>query len=271
MGADVSFLTMDDNNNLTQEADVEVGAEYGPEPEKKKERDYFLPVSILIAGVMISSSVIYMVSSKNASPSAGADNKGVAAIGANLGATNGDVSKIGSRDVILGDPKAPVTFIEYGDYQCVFCVKFFKETQPLLVENYVKSGKMRMIFRSFQFLGQESVTAAASAECAKDQSKFWTYHDALYAAEAADGQENNGNLTRNLFVKLAGDVGMDTKAFSDCVDSGKYANQVSKDAADGQALGVASTPTIYVNSQQFLGALPYTQFANAIDSALKTK
>ncbi len=265
---------MDDNNNLTRQGAEYAYEEVGSEsrgPRGKEKRDYFLPVSILIAGVMISGSIVYMVYNKNTAP-AGGDNSGVAAIGANVGAANaGDVSKLGSRDVILGDKNAPVTIIEYSDYQCPFCAKFFQETEPLLTANYVKTGKARLIFRNFQFLGPESAAAAASAECAKDQSKFWVYHDALYAAEAADGKENNGNLTGDLFVKLAADVGMDTNAFTDCINSGKYVNQIAKDATDAQAVGVDSTPTVFINGQQFRGALPYQQFADAVDAALKSK
>lgn len=267
------MFTMDYDKSM-QGTEASGEAEFAREGAKGSKRDYFLPASILIAGVMISGSVIYMVVSKNSTLSgAGANGKQLAAVGANTGAgvASGDISKVGSRDVILGDQNAPVTFIEYGDYQCVFCAKFFQEDQQLLVDNYIKTGKMRMVFRNFQFLGPESIAAAASAECAKDQSKFWAYHDALYAAEVADGKENNGNLTTDLFTKLAASVGMDTKTFADCVASGKYVNQVAKDTTGAQAAGVNSTPTIYINGQQFLGALPYQQFADAIDAALKAK
>jgi|SRR3989344_403375 len=115
------------------------------------------------------------------------------------------------RDVILGDPKAPVTLIEYGDYQCPFCSRFFKDTEPLIRKNYIETGKVKMVFRNFQFLGSESVNAAQAAECAKDQGKFWVYHDALYAAELEDGRENNGNLKRELFIDLAKSAGLDAK------------------------------------------------------------
>lgn len=119
--------------------------------------------------------------------------------------------EISSRDVVLGDPKAPVTLIEYGDYQCPFCGRFFKDTEPLIRENYIKTGKVKMVFRNFQFLGSESVSAAEAAECAKDQGKFWAYHDALYTTELNDGKENNGNLTRELFIDLAKSTGLDAK------------------------------------------------------------
>jgi protein-disulfide isomerase len=118
---------------------------------------------------------------------------------------------IGPRDVILGDPNAPVTFIEYGDYQCPFCARFFTDVEPLIKDQYVKTGKVKMIFRSYPFLGNESVLAAQAAECAKDQGKFWEYHDALYTAESQDAHENNGNLNRDLFLTLAQNLHLDAK------------------------------------------------------------
>jgi protein-disulfide isomerase len=226
--------------------------------------NYFLPISILLAGVMISGSIIYLVGSKNqgaAAPGAGGNPPAPVATG---------LPPVGGRDVILGDANAPVTFIEYGDYQCPFCGQFFSQVEPKLRDNYVKTGKVRIVFRSFQFLGPESIAAAQSAECAKDQSKFWAYHDALYGAEVADGHENSGNLTRALFISLAKSVGMDTGAFTSCIDSNKYADQVQKDIDAAQnAAGVNSTPTAFVNGQKMIGALSYDQYAAAIDALLK--
>lgn len=235
---------------------------------EKRTPDRFLPLSILAAGIMVSGSIIYMVGkSSHAVPGAG----NVPTPPGAPAAAAGGAPQISGRDVILGDPKAPVTFIEYGDYQCPFCGRFFTQVEPQIRENYVKTGKARMVFKNFQFLGPESTAAAEAAECAKDQSKFWAYHDALYTAEVADGHENSGNLTRDLFLKLAGDIKMDTAAFATCIDSNKYANQVSKDTADAQTAGVNSTPTSFVNGQKLQGALPYAQFAVAIDNALKSK
>jgi protein-disulfide isomerase len=124
-------------------------------------------------------------------------------------ATDPTPSPLGARDVILGDPNAPVTFIEYGDYQCPFCARFFTDVEPLIRDQYVKTGKVKIIFRSYPFLGAESTAAAEAAECAKDQGKFWEYHDALYTAESQDGHENNGSMTRDLFLTLAQNLKLD--------------------------------------------------------------
>lgn len=249
---------MDDEHNFEQMG------EGTPVPVALPRRgDYLLPGSILMAGILISGSIIYVVGKQ--SGNAALNNT------ANQLAQVGSAPKVSERDVVLGDAKAPVTFIEYGDYQCPFCGRFFSETEPLLRDNYVKTGKIKMVFRDFSFLGPESLAAAEAAECAKDQQQFWPYHDALYQAENADGHENSGNLNKDLFVKIAGDLKLDAKAFTQCLDSQKYAKQVQSDTENGASAGVNSTPTSFVNDQKLLGALPYAQFQSVIDGILSNK
>ena len=243
--------------------------ESAPRAEKK---DYLLPASILIAGLMVSGSVIYLVkqgSSIGRSPQDSLENVGAANIA--------DIVAVDGRDVILGDPKAPVTIIEYGDYQCPFCgQKFFMETEPLIRAQYIDTGKVRMVYRNFAFLGPESVAAAEAAECAKDQKKFWSFHDEVYKKEAADGSEHNGNLSRDLFLSIAKDIGLDTETFKSCVDSGKHASVVEQELISGRDAGVDSTPTFFVNGQKIRGAIPFgdgagvgSGFKSIIESALK--
>jgi protein-disulfide isomerase len=118
---------------------------------------------------------------------------------------------IDASDVILGDPNAPVTVIEYGDYQCPFCARFYTDIEPLIRDQYIKTGKVKMVFRNYPFLGPESTAAAEAVECAKDQGKYWEFHDALYAAEAIDGREHNNNLNRELFLTIAQDLKLNAK------------------------------------------------------------
>jgi len=229
--------------------------------ENKDNKNYLLPASIIVAAVLISGSIIYLVgSSKNGAGTSSGNNQP---------ADNQALQKETSEDVILGDPKAPVTLIEYGDYQCTYCIRFFETTEPLIRDNYVKSGKVKMVFRGFQFLGPESTLAGQAADCAKEQGSFWAYHDAIYQAEAKDGQENNGNMTKDFFVGLAKNTGLDVGKFTSCYDGGKYADAVNKGTQDAAALGVNSTPTLFVNGQIVKGALPYNQFQPIIESALK--
>jgi protein-disulfide isomerase len=248
--------------------------------ETKGRTDYFLPLSILVSGILISGAIVYMVSAQRPSNAGSADNEqqaAAAAAPAPVPSANGkSVTDIRPRDVILGNAKAPVTLIEYGDYQCPFCVHFNQTTEPPLRQNDIKNGDVNMIFRSFAFLGAESTAAAQAAECAKDQGKFWAYHDALYNAEAADeaknptSAENNGSYTRALFLQLASQAGLDTGKFTTCIDSNKYSAQVQADNQDAQAMGVNSTPTLFLNGQKILGAVPYDGDASSGMTPLKT-
>ncbi|TSC82449.1 MAG: DSBA oxidoreductase [Parcubacteria group bacterium Gr01-1014_20] len=221
-------------------------------------KDFFLPGSILVAALLISGSIIYMVGSKN---SANTSNQVPLA---------GDVKskvEVSSRDVILGDTKAPVTLIEYGDYQCPWCGKFFTEVEDKLRKGYIESGKVKMVYRNFAFIGPESFAAAEAAECAKDQSKFWVYHDELYRAEHKDGAEKNGNLNRDLFLKIATDLKLNLASFTSCLDADKYAKQVETDTAEGRSAGVRGTPAIFINGEQVGNG--FVEFESAAGPSLK--
>lgn len=223
------------------------------------QKDYFLPVSVLLAGVLIAGAVIYTNGFKAKNQAAIADNTNQT--------PSAQVSlELNSGDVILGDPKAPVTLIEYGDFQCPFCGRFFSQTENLIKEQYVRTGKAKFVYRHFAFLGPESVEAAKAAECAKDQGKFWEFHDALYKAEVADGRENNGNLNDALFKSLASQLGLDLVSFSACLNSDKYADKVQKDYDGGLASGVRATPTSFVNGTKVEGAVPFSNFKTLIDA-----
>jgi protein-disulfide isomerase len=181
--------------------------------------------------------------------------------------------ELGSRDAVLGNANAPITLVEYGDYQCPFCTKFFTESQPQIQKDYIDTGKVKMIFRNFNFLGPESEAAAEAAECSVDQNKFWAYHNALYAAKAADeasgGGENDGFYTRALFLKLARAQGLNIAVFTSCIDGKKYTAKVAQEKSDAGNAGVNSTPTFFANGNQILGAQPYAEFKQLFDSLLK--
>ncbi len=234
--------------------------------EQNENKGLSLPVAILIAAVLIAGSIIYLVGSLNRGAQPGGNQA------QNPAPSAADMQKLlapGGRDVILGEEKAPVTLVEYGDYQCPFCARFYKNTELLIRENYIRTGKVRMIFRDLAFLGPESQATGEAAECAKDQGKFWAYHDALYETELADAQENNGNLNRDLFLKLAKDNGLDVPAFAACYDSHKYAQTVQDVTKQANNAGIQATPTSFVNGVAIQGAQPYETFGQAIDSASK--
>lgn len=223
-------------------------------------KDYLLPVSILVAGVLIAGAVLYGAGLKNQLTPPDELREPEVVTGKEL-----DLTK---DDVVLGDLEAPVTLIEYSDFQCPFCGRFYSQSESKIREEYVKTGKVKFVYRHFAFLGPESLAAANAAECAKEQGKFWQYHDEILNAEILDSEENNNNLSRSLFLFLAGKVGLNEAEFSVCLDQNKYEEKVQNDYAVAQKLGVNSTPTIFVNDKKSVGALPYAQFKAAIEQEL---
>lgn len=165
-----------------------------------------------------------------------------------------------------GDPDAPVTIIEFADFQCPYCGRFFAQTKPQIDEQYMQSGKVRFGYFNFAFLGQESNWAAEAAECASDQNKFWEFHDMLYTSQSG---ENQGAFNKENLKKFAKDLGLDTSAFNDCLDSGKYTQLIQDESTMASSIGVRSTPTFLINGQAVVGAQPYEIFQQTIDSLLK--
>ena len=240
-----------------------------------RKRDMFLPVSILIAAVMVGGAIVFATLYRGGSPAApvgGADNNNVVEATSTT-ANPAAAMTLGSRDAILGNANAKVTLVEYGDYQCPYCVQFFSQTQPQIIQNYVNTGKVRVVFRDFAFLGAESTAAANAAQCAEDQNKLWLYHDALYAAKMGDdtngGSEDDGFYTTTEFLKLAQQVGLNMPTFTSCVDNNTDANVVAQEKGAAAAAGVNSTPSFIINGQMITGAQPYSVFQQALDSALQ--
>lgn len=251
-------------------------------------KNLLLPVSILVAAAIVGGAVIFSTLYRpGAAPTTGAPagNNGAAGTPS---ATAAAALALGPRDVILGNASAPVTVIEYGDYQCPFCTRFFTQVEPTIVAKYVNTGKVKFVFRDFPFLDRfsglpaganESHAAGAAAECAKDQGKFWPYHDALYTAKAADeakgGGENDGLFSKTLFLKIASQVGMDAATFGTCITSNKYASTTEADYASAQIAGVNSTPTTFVNGVKVVDASGQSVGADgnailaAIDAAIR--
>ena len=165
-----------------------------------------------------------------------------------------------------GDPNAPVTMIEFGDFQCPFCGRYASDTNPQVEEQYVKTSKVRFGFVNFAFLGSESTWAAEAAECASDQNKYWEYHDKLYSSQ---GGENQGAFSKDNLKKFAQDLGLDTQTFNNCLDTGKYTSLIQGDTQLSSSLGVQSTPTFVINGQTVVGAQPFSVFQQTIDPLLK--
>ena len=183
--------------------------------------------------------------------------------------THGTVSTaMGSP--ILGSEDAPITIIEFGDYQCHQCYNWFHNTKPTIEENYIDTGKANLVFVDLAFLGRDSPKAAAAAYCAEEQGQYWAFHDLLYASQEGidDGWANSERLNAFAFS-----LGLDMTMFESCVDSGKFNKRVQYNSNEAKKHGASGTPTfVIVNSngqeQKLVGAQPFSVFKNVLDSMI---
>jgi protein-disulfide isomerase len=165
----------------------------------------------------------------------------------------------------LGSASAPITIIEFSDFQCSFCRKFWAETLPKLKEAYINTGKARFSYRHFAILGKHSEQAALASECAAEQGKFWEYHDQLF--------KNQGGLafTESKLKQYARDIGLDVGVFGTCLEPGKYRQKVERETEAAANLGGRGTPLFIVNQRPLVGAQPYSVFQKIIDEELKSQ
>ena len=169
----------------------------------------------------------------------------------------------------IGDPNAPVKIVEYADFQCPYCQRYWQDTEPKIIETYVKTGKVYYEYRSVGgFIGPESAAAAEAAYCAGDQGKFWAYHDTLFSNWTG---ENVGDFTRDKLSQYASSLGLDLTTFDSCLSSGKYAARLEQDVNDAKAGGIQATPSFLVNGKLLEGAQPFAVFQQAIGDALQGK
>lgn len=167
-----------------------------------------------------------------------------------------------------GDENAPVTIVEFSDYQCPFCRSFYESSLPQIREQYVKTGKARIVFKDFPLsFHPDAPKAAEAARCAGDQGKYFDMHDAIYQGQ---GPANLGTVSINesVYATYAKQLGLNEAEFNACLDSGKNAQGVQNDFSQGVAAGVSGTPSFYVNNQLLVGAQPFSVFKQAIDSEL---
>jgi protein-disulfide isomerase len=167
--------------------------------------------------------------------------------------------EVEATDPSLGRASAPVTLIEFSDFQCPFCQRV-EPTLKRLRETY--GDKVRIVWKDFPLtqIHPQAFKAGEAAHCAGDQGKYWEYHDRLFA--------NQQLLQPEDLKKHASDLGLDAAAFGSCLDSSKYGERVRNGVAEGTRLGVNSTPTIYINGRMLSGAQPYETFVSVIDEEL---
>ena len=166
-------------------------------------------------------------------------------------------------DPVKGSNDAPVTMIEFSDYECFFCARYSLQTFPQIDENYIQTGKVKLIFRDYPLgFHQYAKKAAEASECADEQGKYWEYHYLLF--------ENHEALDNESLKQYAVDLGLDATVFNECLDSGKMAQEVEKDLQDGVSYGITGTPTFFINEIKVVGAQPYEVFQQIIEQELNT-
>lgn len=172
---------------------------------------------------------------------------------------------------ILGDPSAPITIIEFGDYQCHSCYNWFHTYRPAIYENYISTGKANLVFVDLAFLGRDSPKAAQAAYCAEDQGRYWDYHNLLYNSQ--EPQIDNGWANSERLKAFAFSLGLDSDSFDNCLDSGKYAKRVQYNISEAKKHGAKATPTFIIigpnnQQEQFEGGQPYATFKQIMDNMI---
>jgi protein-disulfide isomerase len=176
-----------------------------------------------------------------------------------------------------GNKDAQVAIIEFADFRCPFCEQYFTQTEPQVTKDYIDTGKVKIAFRHYEFLGPASITAGNAAECANEQGKFWDYHDYLYKNQPPE--TDTSMYTTDKLSAAAGTLGMNTTQFKSCLDGTKYSKNLSDDMSDGQNAGVTGTPSFVIgkvdssgkitDGKLLVGAQPYATFKSTIDSLLQ--
>ena len=171
---------------------------------------------------------------------------------------------------LLGDSSAPVTIIEFGDYQCHFCKKWFDETKPTIMDQYIDTGKANFIFVDMAFLGSDSPLAAQATYCADDQGMYWDYHEILYNFQESKVDGGWANFER--LQAFASSLGLDLDEFTECLNSGKYVQRVQFNTAEARSHGITATPGFIIVGQDneitIRGAQPLSTFIQTLDSLI---
>ena len=217
---------------------------------------YLLPASILLAAVIVSATIVW---SKTVAPKTGT---------AQIASNPDSIEISADDDPFLGPRDAKITIIEFSDFQCPFCRSFWRDSLPQIKEKYIDRGKVKFVYRDFPLdFHPASMPAAQGGECAREQSRFWEFHDKIFKEQDEKG-EGTIQFTSNDLKKWAEEIGLDSNKFNQCLVSGKYHQEVQKDYSDGVNYGVTGTPTIFINGRKLVGAQPFENFAALIEEEL---
>ena len=163
-------------------------------------------------------------------------------------------------DPILGSQDAPITIVEFSDYECPYCRQWHSEVYTQLLDTY--GDQIRFVYRDFplESIHASAKPAAEAANCAFEQGEFWDYHDKLFSMELG--------LSPSAYLEYASQLGLDGEQFQECIDSGRYQQEVQSDFEFAANLGVRSTPTFFINGIAVVGAQPFEIFQQVIEREL---
>jgi protein-disulfide isomerase len=172
---------------------------------------------------------------------------------------------------IVGNPNAPITILEWGDFQCTFCYRFHESSLNIIQKEYIETGIANLVFKDFPLNGPDSVLAAEAAYCAEDQGKYWSYHDELYANWAG---ERTGWITDDSLNRFAITADLDIEKFNSCLDDHKYRQRVLDLEQFGREIGIDATPSFLIfNDEKIIkitGNQPIDVFRKVIDGLSNT-
>ncbi len=179
-------------------------------------------------------------------------------------------------DPFKGNANAPVTVVEFSDFQCPFCSRFYTQTLPLLEETYIDTGKIKFVYRDLPLdaLHPNARPAHIAAECADEQGEFWEYHDVLFEKQA-EWQRLPSSDLQSILIQFADDLGLQTVTFESCLESQEMADEVNKDVLDATRYGASGTPTFFIGNEEdgfvkLVGAQPFSAFQLQIDNQLES-
>ena len=178
-------------------------------------------------------------------------------------------------DPVKGDPDAPVTIVEFSDFECPFCFRFFDQTLPLIQEDYIDTGKVKLVYRDLPIdsIHPNTRPTHIAAECADEQGMFWEYHDILFENQAEWNKLGAADLDSQL-KQYATILELQSTSFDQCLLSQDIADEVQADVLQAVSYSANGTPTFFIGNEQdgfvkVVGAQPYQVFQNIIDSQLE--
>ncbi len=245
--------------------------------QKDNSNNMGIPIAIIVAGMLLSAGLYFGLQSSNNSSGTDTNNQPTTAKAMPTEAPSiVDVSM--DDDAIEGDANAPVTIIEFSDYECPYCKRYVQQTYPEIFKNYIDTGKVKYIFRDLplSFHDPAATKEAIAANCARaqgDDKTYYKFHDLQYENTGSNGT----GIPDDKLVELAKSLGLDGAKFKKCVDDEEYKDEVTKDLDDAQKVGATGTPTFFIGKssdsgtikgEMLVGAQPYEAFKAAIEKYL---